>query len=85
MHNLTCRYAQINMSFDTFQMTKEQRDRVAYITNNTKNNDFKFIGSLTLMRHIIFNLLKNELYNMQTTFTRFFYMLLFKTWTIFRR
>ena len=51
----------INEALNTFQMTKEQRDRVAYITNNTKNNDFKFIGSLTLMRHIIFNLLKNAL------------------------
>jgi len=51
----------INEALNNFQMTKEQRNRVTYITNNTKGNDLKFIGSLTLMRHIIFNLLKNAL------------------------
>ena len=51
----------INEALNNFQMTKEQRERVAYITNNTAANDLKFVGSLTLMRHVIFNLLKNAL------------------------
>ena len=53
--------AWINEALNNFQMTKEQTERVAYITNNTAANDLKFIGSLKLMRHFIFNLLKNAL------------------------
>jgi Na+/proline symporter/signal transduction histidine kinase len=44
-------------ALNNFQMTQDNKERVKYISK--KEEDFKFTGSPTLVRHIIFNLLKN--------------------------
>ena len=46
-------------ALNNFQMTKDSKQRIKYISK--KDGDFKFTGSPTLVRHIIFNLLKNAL------------------------
>lgn len=46
-------------ALNNFQMTKDNKQRIKYISK--KDGDFKFTGSPTLVRHIIFNLLKNAL------------------------
>ncbi|WP_236870033.1 sensor histidine kinase [Candidatus Bandiella numerosa] len=47
----------ITEALNNFQITKDNKERVKYVSK--KEDDFKFTGSPTLVRHIIFNLLKN--------------------------
>ncbi|MFQ3307100.1 MAG: Na+/proline symporter/signal transduction histidine kinase [Candidatus Midichloriaceae bacterium] len=51
----------INTALKRYYMNEEQRKRVTFLDINNKEKDFTFVGSETLLRHVIFNLLKNAL------------------------
>lgn len=50
----------INNVLSSYHIIKEQRDRILFLDENNINNDFKFLGSPTLLQHIISNLVNNS-------------------------
>lgn len=48
----------VNDALDNYYMSEEQRKQISFLDKNNKK-DFKFVGSETLLKHVIFNLLKN--------------------------
>ena len=53
---ITC----INNVLSSYHITKEQKNRIFFIDKNNANNNFKFLGSPTLLQHIISNLVNNS-------------------------
>ena len=51
----------VNYALDKYFMNEEQRKQVSFLDKDNKKKDFTFTGSNTLLRHVIFNLLKNAL------------------------
>ncbi|MFQ3307320.1 MAG: Na+/proline symporter/signal transduction histidine kinase [Candidatus Midichloriaceae bacterium] len=48
-------------ALDKYFMNEEQRGRVFFLDKDNQKKDFTFVGSNTLLRHVIFNLLKNAI------------------------
>ena len=51
----------INDALEKYHIDQNQRKRIFFLDKDKKNKDFKFVGSATLLKYIIFNLLKNAL------------------------
>ena len=51
----------VSDALDKYFMNEEQRKQVSILDKDNKKKDFTFIGSNTLLCHVIFNLLKNAL------------------------
>ena len=49
----------INESLNEYKMTEEQKDRISFLNHKENAKDFIFTGSNTLLKHILFNLIKN--------------------------
>ena len=51
----------VNNALQKYHTDENQRKRIFFLDKDKKNKDFKFVGSATLLKYIIFNLLKNAL------------------------
>ncbi len=49
----------VNQSLDEYKMTEEQRDLISFLNQKEYAGDFVFTGSHTLLKHVLFNLIKN--------------------------
>lgn len=49
----------VNESLDEYKMTEEQKDRISFLNQKEYAGDFIFTGSHTLLKHVLFNLIKN--------------------------
>ena len=49
----------VNESLNEYKMTEKQKDRISFLNHKESARDFIFIGSNTLLKHVLFNLIKN--------------------------